>query len=126
MVFAADLVEAYPEAKVILVERDMESWYRSWTSTIVAAVWSPFMKFAADSDPSWLGAIGACQIRRVRGWYRANRKQEILDISRQMYREHFALVRRVTHVCKMLCKLSKIKIKIETVKGGSGSHEIVA
>jgi len=118
VVFAAELVEAYPEVKAILVERDMESWYRSWSSTIAAAVWSPFMKFAADSDPSWLGAIGACQIRWVRGWFRANSKQEMLDISRQMYREHFALVRRVTHVCKMLCKAFKNENKNRNCKGG--------
>lgn len=29
-IFGVELMEAYPEAKVVLVERDIEKWYKSW------------------------------------------------------------------------------------------------
>jgi hypothetical protein len=33
--FAKELIEAYPEAKVVLVEREIESWYQSFTTTVI-------------------------------------------------------------------------------------------
>ncbi len=33
--FAEEVVQAYPEAKVILVERDIESWYESWMCSVI-------------------------------------------------------------------------------------------
>lgn len=36
--FGPELVRAYPDAKVILVERDMESWYQSFSGTVAAAI----------------------------------------------------------------------------------------
>ncbi|MCJ1251261.1 hypothetical protein MMC30_008492 [Trapelia coarctata] len=65
--FAEDLVEAYPDAKVILVELDVESWFKSWSSTVVGRVWSPVMQFIADIDPSWLGVMRDCHMRWVTG-----------------------------------------------------------
>lgn len=39
--FAEDLVHAYPEAKVILVERDLEKWYHSFDEAVVKACFDP-------------------------------------------------------------------------------------
>ena len=36
MCFAPDLIEAYPEAKVILVEREIEAWYKSYFDIIIS------------------------------------------------------------------------------------------
>ena len=36
--FGPELVAAYPEAKVILVERDMDTWYESFSQTVAAAI----------------------------------------------------------------------------------------
>ncbi|KAJ3960975.1 hypothetical protein N0V92_002325 [Colletotrichum tropicale] len=34
--FTDDLLEAYPEAKVVLVDRDIDSWYKSFNECVVA------------------------------------------------------------------------------------------
>ncbi len=33
--FAEDLIEAYPEAKVILVDRDIDSWFDSFDQNVI-------------------------------------------------------------------------------------------
>jgi hypothetical protein len=33
--FAEELIEAYPEAKVVLVERDIDSWYDSYMTAVI-------------------------------------------------------------------------------------------
>ncbi|KAF7290867.1 hypothetical protein MKEN_01494200 [Mycena kentingensis (nom. inval.)] len=40
MVFAKELIAAYPDAKVILTLREPESWWRSFTTTIVPLLYS--------------------------------------------------------------------------------------
>jgi len=72
------------------------SWFRSWTATVVDGVYSPVMEFTGNIDPSWLGAMRRCHKRRVKGWFGVNNKQEMLDVSRQKYWEHYALVRQGT------------------------------
>ena len=94
--FAEDLIKAYPEAKVILVERDVEAWFKSFSTTVTAGCWSPLMHKIADWDPSWLGAMRDTHMRWVRGWFKANSKEETDAVSRSMYAEHYALVRRMT------------------------------
>lgn len=33
--FSDDLIEAYPEAKVVLVERDIKSWHKSFMNAVI-------------------------------------------------------------------------------------------
>ena len=94
--FAEDLVEAYPEAKVILVERDIESWYRSFDSNVINAQWDPFINFVSELDPWFLRPIKRCHRRWATLWMDSHTKVEMQEKSRQVYRDHYALVRRVT------------------------------
>ena len=43
--FAEELIEAYPEAKVILVERDIEKWYKSFDQAVIKAVFNPIFQY---------------------------------------------------------------------------------
>ena len=43
--FAEELIEAYPEAKVILVERDIEKWYKSFDEAVVKACFDPKIQY---------------------------------------------------------------------------------
>jgi Sulfotransferase domain len=45
--FSEDLVEAYPEAKVILVERSLETWEKSFKEGVIEACWHPRTHFIA-------------------------------------------------------------------------------
>lgn len=56
--FGEELVQLYPEAKVVLVERDVESWYESWMA---------FCKNAYDSTKAQLAALDLAFLGRVVG-----------------------------------------------------------
>ena len=40
--FAPELIEQYPEAKIILVEREIESWYKSFNKGVIETTWDTF------------------------------------------------------------------------------------
>ncbi|KAJ6556370.1 P-loop containing nucleoside triphosphate hydrolase protein [Mycena capillaripes] len=57
--FAADLVAAYPEAKVILTNRDPDKWWKSFSESIGAIIGSWMFRLAALLDPQGLGRAAA-------------------------------------------------------------------
>jgi len=77
-----ELADAYPDAKVILTERDEEAWYKSITNTI-------FDFMARDVDPSKLDPIRAAQ-RKMGRYIVSERtfgnrfdKEHVLNVYRQ-------------------------------------------
>ena len=93
---AEELIAAYPDAKVLLVERDIDSWYRSFDRTIVIAFFARVPNLVADWDPGWLGAIRDCHARWGHYWLRARSADEMRANAKDLYRAHYAMVRRVT------------------------------
>jgi len=51
--FWRELADAYPRARIILTERDPESWYRSMSDTIVRAITEP----TAKHNPNYRMAV---------------------------------------------------------------------
>lgn len=51
IMFVDELVIAYPEAKVILISRDVDSWLRSMNNTFYAVLGWPSMNLLAVLDP---------------------------------------------------------------------------
>ena len=100
--FAEDLVAAYPEAKVILVEREIESWYRSFDTNIIAAQWSPMISFVSELDPWLLRPVRRCHRHWATGWMDSHGQAEMQEKARQAYRDHYALVRHVTPKGRLL------------------------
>ena len=66
--FAQELISTYPEAKVILVERDLEAWYSSFDSAVIGPSWSRFVNFLGDWDPWIIGPMRDTHLRWIRGW----------------------------------------------------------
>jgi hypothetical protein len=48
--FAKELIEAYPDAKVVLNDRDIDSWYESTLKTVNWRATEPELKFVAQFD----------------------------------------------------------------------------
>lgn len=94
--FAGELMATYPEAKVILVERDIDNWYRSFNSAVIVNSWSPLLNFLGDWDPWLIGPVRDCHFRWIRGWFKAQSKEEMQEKAKSMYREHYAWVRKNT------------------------------
>ena len=59
--FARELIGMYPEAKVVLVKRDVDAWYRSFAEGVIGAFWknSPTLRFFALLDPQLLKLVHA-------------------------------------------------------------------
>ena len=55
--FARELVEAYPDAKVILIERDIDRWYTSFENTVIAGTANPFIPLASKIDKKFIGKM---------------------------------------------------------------------
>ena len=94
--FAAELIIAYPDAKVVLVERDVESWYRSFARVFINSYDSWLWSLIAWLDPNKVGhmntflrtSIARCQFGAISsGEFKAN--------ARPMYKEHYAAIRRL-------------------------------
>ena len=100
--FAEDLICCYPDAKVILVERDIEDWYRSFNDAVILNVWSPFNRFVARIDPYFVGRLKRLSDHWTEGWMGVHSRVEMQAIAREKYREHYALVERVTPPKRLL------------------------
>ena len=100
--FAEDLVAAYPDAKVILVEREIESWYRSFDTNVIIPQWSPWISFVSELDPWLLRPVRRCHRRWATGWMDSHSRAEMREKARPAYRDHYVLVRRVTPKDRLL------------------------
>ena len=94
--FGPDLIKAYPEAKVILVERDIESWYKSYYDVIIAYTFHPLANFLAWLEPELVGPNVRNMHTIARAYFRANTKEEYAANAKAVYREHYREIRQVT------------------------------
>jgi len=91
--FAAELMSFYPDAKIVLVERDIESWYKSWSAFLENA-FNPVLPMLAKLDPQFLGRIvgvGGMGVHKQVG--SATSLKAAKARSKEEYRKHYALVR---------------------------------
>jgi hypothetical protein len=90
--FAKELIEAYPEAKVILVERDVESWARSF-DIILSGAFNPGAPVFQLLDPLWGGRFVGMMRSFLEYYYRATNAKEARANLRDVHRRHNKLVR---------------------------------
>ncbi|KAG6367109.1 hypothetical protein INS49_001291 [Diaporthe citri] len=92
--FALPLMEAYPEAKVILVERDVDSWYASMEEAIWSTTWGWRAFLIMDVIGRLKGLQGGLTIRKIMlGYYEAASVGGIRRKARERYHRHYAEVR---------------------------------
>lgn len=94
--FADDLIAAYPEAKVVLVERDIEKWYESYMHAIIGNMFDPFTNIVYHLDRSYIYPIGKVQKSTMAGWAGIRSRKDAVLKAREKYRDHYALVRSIT------------------------------
>ncbi|KAL9123112.1 MAG: hypothetical protein Q9187_000341 [Circinaria calcarea] len=94
--FAEELIEAYPEAKVVLVSRDIDRWYSSFDKAVIQNMWNFWLNRIADIDPWFMGPMRNTHDRWARGWLNSHSADEMRAKAKDNYRKHYALVRRVT------------------------------
>ncbi|KAH7317146.1 P-loop containing nucleoside triphosphate hydrolase protein [Stachybotrys elegans] len=94
--FSEELIAAYPEAKVVLVERDIDSWYKSYMSAIIGNMFHPVVSVVYHLDRWYLHVVGKVQRSTAEGWMGIRGKKDAERLAKQRYREHYAKVRSVT------------------------------
>ena len=94
--FAPELIECYPEAKVVLVERDIDTWYKSFDNTVIQSGFHPVTNYLAYLDPGFTGALFWTSLKWRKGFFRSSNNAELRANIKDVYREHYATVRRVT------------------------------
>lgn len=100
-IFAKELIEAYPEAKIVLVERDIEKWYKSWDSLVTGA-FTPILKVLSITDPWFTGRIQELGMVWMRTQVGAKNLVEARSKARDMYGEYYAEIRRVVPKDRLL------------------------
>lgn len=92
--FALELIKAYPNAKVIIVERDIEEWYTSLEEAIISTTWGWRADFFTDFLAPLFGAKAGRTIRKVMfGFFEAANVSELRAKARDRYRRHYADIR---------------------------------
>ncbi|KAI2818928.1 hypothetical protein CBS63078_3626 [Aspergillus niger] len=94
--FSEELIRAYPEAKVVLVERDIDSWYESWMNGVIANTYDPIVTIIYTIDRWFTHPLGKVHKSTFEGWLGIKGPEDAKRVSREKYREHYALVRRLT------------------------------
>lgn len=92
--FAAELMEAYPEARVVLVERDVDRWLASFSSTVMLVQWPGWgMRCALGVLRYRFGRLMDPYLRLSRAVWGADSREEQGVKAREIYRAHYAEVR---------------------------------
>jgi len=95
LAFWEDLVSAYPEAKVVLMEREIERWYTSFNDAVIELMWGKMGNLLADCDRWFVGPLRDVHLRWAQDWMGVHSAEEMRRTAREKYREHYALVRKI-------------------------------
>ncbi|KAJ0305985.1 hypothetical protein COL516b_005098 [Colletotrichum fioriniae] len=100
--FGPELVAAYPESKVVLVERDIEAWYKSFDESIVTVAFNPVWRFLSWLRAKYVAEIDDITFTWLKYTFGADTKKEVLEKARDGYRTHYATIRRETPPDRLL------------------------
>lgn len=93
-VFGPELIEAYPEAKVVLVERDIDAWQESWEAGFLTPSKNRLVPLLVVMDRAGLGKMLAVVKDRIcPGAYKSRTPEELKVNAKDYYRDHYATIR---------------------------------
>lgn len=88
--FWADLHRAYPDAKIILTKRDVDSWVKSANKTVFKFVQMPFFRFWQYVDSTCIGPLYRKSDLVWRIFCNGDFREEV---TKQKYLEHYEKIR---------------------------------
>jgi hypothetical protein len=100
--FASDLILAYPTAKVILVERDTESWFKSFDRNVISSFSAPLTRLLVLLEPSFIGKQGRIGQLLMRGQWGADTFEEWRGNARGKYEEHNKEIKKMVDKERLL------------------------
>lgn len=92
--FSEELIEAYPNAKVVLAERNIDTWYKSWNA-LVEASFKPLGTTLSYTDPWWFGRIWGIVLLWFECQVGAKGPDQARRNGKSTYRRHYEEVREL-------------------------------
>lgn len=90
--FADQLALLYPDAKVVVVQRDFESWWPSYKTECVDSVFSPVQRFVLFLLWHVMGVRAGYAMRKVHmGFFDAKDRTEIEAKAREGYERYISV-----------------------------------
>lgn len=101
--FVEQLIDAYPDAKVVLVQREFEPWWRSYQSEVINGVFHPIQHLMKVTvwPLSKIRSVEAMQ-RIVLGAFRARDVSEVRQKGREYYDSYYQMVRNKVPADRLL------------------------
>ncbi|KAG9758079.1 hypothetical protein KCU73_g4083, partial [Aureobasidium melanogenum] len=93
--FGPELITAYPHAKVVLVEREVESWYKSFEKNVISSFAAPMTRILVKLDPGFIGKQGRIGEFLMHGYWQASSFDDWKRKARQGYLEHNDLIKKL-------------------------------
>lgn len=94
--FSPQLIEAYPEAKVVLVERDVDKWYASIEEGIFSSLWGTVPNFFVGVVEPLIGSVaGPASRKHLLGFFEAKDVDELRAKAKEGYLAHYRRVREM-------------------------------
>ncbi|KAJ4321810.1 hypothetical protein N0V84_005105 [Fusarium piperis] len=91
--YAESLIPAYPDAKVILVERDIEKWYNSMVPVVQDSTKPRFRAFVTGLANYTGYTSGPACFRMQQGWTRSESPNDVVKNLKTTYVRHYKYVR---------------------------------
>lgn len=92
-VFGPELMAAYPEAKVVLVERDVDSWYKSWEKALIQSLEMPGLDWVKSINPVMADQLAVAREGVMGCQFHAADTREYRENARETYKRHYAEIR---------------------------------
>lgn len=95
-VFAPQLIEAYPEAKVLLVIRDFDKWFKSMDEGVLKSLWGPVGSFSINYVEPLIGSeAGMATRKEMLGFFEAQTVEEARQNARKTYERHHRVIQEM-------------------------------
>lgn len=100
--FWKELVEAYPEAKIVLVERDEQKWLTSFAG-LIGGILNPVGRYILQyTDPWWFGRIERLALLWVGGMYGSTDFKIARRNAPAVFRDHYREIRESVPADRLL------------------------
>ncbi|CEI68249.1 hypothetical protein FVEN_g11802 [Fusarium venenatum] len=95
-IFAPQLIQTYPDAKVILAIRDFDPWFKSVDQSVLHNLWNPIAQFSINVLEPILGsAMGRSARKQMLGLFQASTVEEARANARETYERHHRVIREM-------------------------------
>ncbi|KAF4341778.1 hypothetical protein FBEOM_4289 [Fusarium beomiforme] len=94
--YAPQLIETYPDAKVILVIREYDKWFKSVDESVLQHLWNPIASFSISVVEPVLGSrAGPAARKQMLGLFQASTVEDARKNGRETYERHHRVIREM-------------------------------